>query len=151
MSDKTRALNGLATDAVQELWEKIERGNKRDGLEGVVVADFKAFLARPFIDCSVALQYGDDSIVIRKVSAYDADQFCITNLYSTRWSEDSFWNYRKDFTFVGLLTKEEVEEQESIFRGVEAAEKLHEDALKENRQRDQYKYLKLKFEGEAKC
>lgn len=149
MSNSTRALDGLATDAVQELWERIERGNLKEDLVGNIIVDLKSKkLARnhkgwqsvygSFDSCSIAVVYDDRSIVIRVASCYDDE------LEIEKPSSHTFWDLRGYFVEVGLLTQDQVTEQEVILRKAreESSRKFHEAA-----ERETYERLKLKFEG----
>lgn len=149
-----RALDGLATDAVQKLWERIERGNQTEDLRGIVVRDLKCLGYKLFSNCSVALEYDfidfpDTVFVIRQIECEDGD-FSVDKLTSGRWSSCSFWDYRSDFVAVGLLTDSEVEEQEMVFKANEDSEREMEEAQLEARERLEYERLKLKFEGDSR-
>lgn len=146
MSDSTRALDGLATDAVQKLWDRIEQGNQSENLRGVVVVDLKRLGYKLFADCAFALEYEDGSLVIRQIEV-DADgDFSIERLTSAYWASNSFWNYRSDFVTAGLLTASEVEKQEASIRAKKDSERKLEAARAEARELAEYERLKLKYE-----
>lgn len=157
MSNSTRALDGLATDAVQELWERLERGNLKEDLVGNVIVDLKSKkLARnpkgwqsahgSFDNCTVAVVYDDRSIVIRVAGCND-DELEIRKPGSSAYHSPhsyTFWALRGYFVEVGLLTQDQVIEQEAVLRKAheESSRKFHEAA-----DRETYERLKLKFEG----